>query len=215
MFKPFEQTPIKLMDCIMDWKTVYPTPYSKNDIDPYTRIRIILMNGIETEATFFSHQFHRHCPDNELRRELAMLRRIEQLQQKHINWLKPIDETQLETTIGYEHVAVDLTAWLAQNEPDQYVKDSLDFALLEDFDHLYRYANLLDLDKNIPAQQLTKSYVDITPGRPTIAEHRHPHDTVRYHIDAKTADIRTKLNVSFLSGNTFTLLYVFCFIFDT
>ena len=36
MFKPFEQTPIKLMDCIMDWKTVYPTPYSKNDIDATT-----------------------------------------------------------------------------------------------------------------------------------------------------------------------------------
>lgn len=27
----------------------------------------------------------------------------------------PIDETLLETTIGYEHVAVDLIAWPAQN----------------------------------------------------------------------------------------------------
>ncbi|MDR0958260.1 MAG: hypothetical protein LBM16_03525 [Clostridiales bacterium] len=194
MFEPFKQKPINLFDGIMDWKTVYPKPYSKQEADPYTKIRIILMNGIETEATFFGHQFHRNCTNNDLRRELAMLRRIEQLQQKHINWLKPIDESQIETTIGYEHVAVDLTAWLAQNEPDQNVKQALDFALLEDFDHLYRFSNLLDLDKNIPAQMLTKSYVDITPGRPTIAEHRPPCDTVRYHIDAKTADIRTKLN---------------------
>lgn len=200
MFKPFAQKPMNLMDGIMDWKTVYPKPYSKQDTDPYTKIRIILMNGIEAEAVMFGHQFHRHCPDNELRRELAMLRRIEQLQQKHINWLKPLDETQLETTIGYEHVAVYLTAWLAQNEPDANVKQALDFALLEDFDHLYRYANLLDLDKNIPAHQLTKGYVDITPGRPTIAEHRHPHDTVRYHIDAKTADIRTKLNTLIITA---------------
>jgi hypothetical protein len=51
--------------------------------------------------------------------------------------------------------------------------------LLEDFDHLYRYANLLDLDEQIPAEQLVKKYVDIIPGRPTIAEHRHPFDSVR------------------------------------
>lgn len=102
------------------------------------------MNRIEVESIFFKHQYHRNCQNNDLRRELAPSRRIEQQQQKHINWLKPIDETPLETTIGYEHVAVDLTAWLAQNEPNANVKQALDFALLEDFDHLYRYSNLLD-----------------------------------------------------------------------
>ncbi|MBS4030683.1 MAG: hypothetical protein KGZ63_04590 [Clostridiales bacterium] len=200
MFNPFEEKPMLLGDAIMDWETVYPKPYSKEDVDPYTKTRIILMNGIEAEAAMFSHQFHRNCNNNELRRDLAMSRRIEQLQQKHINWLKPIGETPLETTIGYEHVAVDLTAWLAQNEPDPYVKQTLDFALLEDFDHLYRYSNLLDLDKNIPAQNLVKSYVEITPGRPTIAEHRHPNDTVRGYIDFKKADIRTMLNILIITA---------------
>ena len=191
---PFEQKPINVKDGIMDWCTMYPQPYDKNTVDPYTRVRIILMNGIEVEATLFKHQFHRNCQNNDIRRELALSRRIEQQQQKHINWLKPIDETQLETTIGYEHVAVDLTAWLAQNEPNAYVKQALDFALLEDFDHLYRYSNLMDLDSQIPAQQIVKSYVDITPGRPTIAEHRFPFDSVKNPVDFKTADIRTKLN---------------------
>ena len=88
---------------------------------------------------------------------------------------------------------MDLTAWLAQNEPNAYVKQALDFALLEDFDHLYRYSNLLDLNTQIPAEQLVKSYVDITPGRPTIAEHRHPFDSVKNAVDFSTADIRTKL----------------------
>jgi len=152
------------------------------------------MNGIEVEAATFSHQFHRNCNDNDLRRELALSRRIEQQQQKHINWLKPYDETTLETTIAYEHVAVDLTAWLAQNEPDPYVKDTLDFALLEDFDHLYRYSNLMNMDQAVPAHTLLKGYVEIFPGRSTIAEHRHPYDTVRNFVDFKTADIRTKLN---------------------
>ena len=200
MFNPFEEKPMPVNDTIMDWKTMYPKSYSKQDVDPYTKIRIILMNGIEVEASIFSHQFHRNCPDNNLRRELAMTRRIEQQQQKHINWLKPIGESQIETTIGYEHVAVDLTAWLAQNEPDPYVKESLDFALLEDFDHLYRFANLLNLDQNIPSENLVQKYVEITPGRPTIAEHRHPEDTVRNYVDFKTADIRTKLNTLIITS---------------
>lgn len=197
---PFEQKPMNIDDTIMDWGTIYPKPYNKNTVDPYTRIRIILMNGIEVESAIFKHQFHRNCLNNDLRRELALSRRVEQQQQKHINWLKPIDETQLETTIGYEHVAVDLTAWLAQNEPDSYVKQALDFALLEDFDHLYRYANLLDLDSQIPAQQIVKSYVDITPGRPTIAEHRHPFDSVKNPTDFSKADIRTKLNTLIITS---------------
>ena len=97
-------------------------------------------------------------------------------------------------------MAVDLTAWLAENEPDAYVKQALDFALLEDFDHLYRYANLLDLDAQIPAQRLVKSYVDITPGRPTIAEHRFPFDSVKNPVDFKTAEIQTKLSTLIITA---------------
>lgn len=197
---PFEQKSSPVKDSIMDWSAIYPKPYNKMTVDPYTKLRIILMNGIEVEAVMFKHQFSRNCQNNDIRRELALSRRIEQQQQKRINWLKPIDETQLETTIGYEHVAVDLTAWLAQNEPDPYVKKALDFALLEDFDHLYRYANLLDLDAQIPAEQLVKSYVDITPGRPTIAEHRFPFEAVNHPVNFKTADIRTKLNTLIITA---------------
>lgn len=197
---PFEQKPIKMEDGIMDWASMYPMPYDKRTVDPYTKVRIILMNGIEVEATLFKHQFHRNCTNNDLRREIALSRRMEQQHQKHINWLKPIDETALETTIGYEHVAVDLTAWLAQNEPNAYVRQALDFALLEDFDHLYRYANLLDMDSQIPAEQLVKSYVDITPGRPTISEHRFPFDSVKHPVDFKSAEIQTKLNTLIITS---------------
>jgi len=200
MFNPFDQQPMLLGDGIMDWEKIYPKPYSKQTVDPYTKTRVILMNGIEVESTLFLHQFHRNCTNNELRRDLAFLRRSEQQQQKRVNWLSPIDETPLETTIGYEHLAVDLTAWLAQNEPDPYVKETLDFALLEDFDHLYRYANLLNFDKNIPAHTLVQNYVEITPGRPTIAEHRHPNEAVRFPVCFKSADIQTKLNTLIITS---------------
>ena len=55
------------------------------------------------------------------------------------------------------------------------LKQALDFALLEDFDHLYRYANLYDLIDGGDAAELTGRLTEITPGRPTILEHRHPH----------------------------------------
>lgn len=191
---------MRVEDGILDWNSVYPRPYDKKTVDPYTKIRIILMNGIEVEQVFFKHQFERNCRNNDIRRELALSRRVEQQQQKRVNWLKPLDETPLETTVGYEHVAVDLTAWLAQNEPNRSVKQALDFALLEDFDHLYRYSNLLDLDSQIPAERLVKSYVDITPGRPTIAEHRFPFDSIKNPVDFRTADMRTKLNTLIITS---------------
>ncbi len=199
-FNPFEQKPISLDKSWESWKTLYPKSYDKNSTDPFTKTRVILMNGTEFEQNWFLHQFSRHCPDNELRREIARIRRAEQQQQKKINCLKPINETILETTIGYEQLAVDLTAALAQNEPDADVKMALDFALLEDFDHLYRYADLLDLEHGIKAGSLVGEYTEITPGRPTIAEHRYPTDNIRKHIDAKTAHPLTKLNTMIITA---------------
>ncbi len=200
MFNPFKEKSKDFFDTLFDWDKLYATPYDKHEIDPYTKARIILMNGIHVEAVMFGHNFHRNCPDNDVRRALAVARRGEQQEQKRINWLSPGDETQLEQTIGYEHLAVDLTAWMAMHEPDEYVKACLDFALLEDFDHLYRYANLLDMDKNIPAHELVKEYVEITPGRPTITHHRYPEDSVKRHCDFKTADIMTKLNTLIITS---------------
>ena len=37
------------------WKELVQRPYSKLDDDAFTRVRVILMNGIESEALRFSH----------------------------------------------------------------------------------------------------------------------------------------------------------------
>ncbi|HBJ97900.1 MAG TPA: hypothetical protein DDY82_02365, partial [Clostridiales bacterium] len=143
---------------VKDFATVddySPVPYDKKTTLPYTKTRIILLNGAEFEQNWFLHQFSRTCNDNELRRDISLIRRHEQQQQKIISGLKPIDETDLETTIGYEQLAVDLTAILAKHVKDSYVKQALDFALLEDFDHLYRFANLLESEQGIDANTLT------------------------------------------------------------
>ncbi len=190
---PFEHQSKEVEHYFMDWQKMYPKPYNKNKVSPYTKTRIILMNGTEYESNWFLHQFARNCNDNNIRRAIALVRNQEQQQQKRISCLKPIDENILETTIAYEQLAVDLTAILAQNVMDENAKNALDFALLEDFDHLYRFSNLLKMDYNIDADVMVGKFTEIMPGRPTINEHRHPIDNVRFCMNAKCADVYTKL----------------------
>lgn len=197
---PFKEPNLNIFDNISDWSKLYGYSYDKNEVNPYTKTRVILMNGTEYEANWFSHQFSRHCDNNELRRELALTRYIEKQQQKRIATLKPIDEKILETTISYEQLAIDLTAALAKNEPDINVKSALDFALLEDFDHLYRYSDLLEMEKGEHAERLVGRYTEIMPGRPTIAHHRHPYDNIKSHINSKKSSLITKLNVSIITA---------------
>ena len=175
---PFQLKPENLTEQFMDWERLYPRSYDKMETDPYTRVRVILMNGTEFESAGYSHQLQRHESNNDLRRELAMIRRQEQQQQKKIACLKPMDETVLEHTIGYEQLAVDLTAGLAKRVKCPHVKSALDFALLEDFDHLYRYADLMEMEHGQYAEKLVGDYTEIMPGRPTISEHRCPMDAL-------------------------------------
>lgn len=197
---PFELKPIDLNASFMNWTEMYPRPYDKNTVNPYTKTRIILMNGTEVEAAFFSHQFSRHCNNNDLRREISLTRKIEQQQQKKIINLKPINENILETTISYEQLAVDLTARLAKMVPDVNVVNALNFALLEDFDHLYRYSDLLELEYGVLPEKLVGCYTEIMPARPTISHHRYPFDSVKYFINNKTADMMTKLAANIITA---------------
>jgi hypothetical protein len=197
---PLDQKGIPVEEQIRSWSELNVEPYDKLEVDPYTRTRAILMNGTEVESLLFSHQFARNTDNPEILQALALARRVDAQQQKAIQALDPGDQTPLETTIGYEQVAVDLTAWLARNEPDPMVKQALDFALLEDFDHLYRYANLYELLDGKDATALTDSLTEIMPGRPTEVEHRHPFDDLRGHFSTHTVDPLTRLHVMTITG---------------
>ena len=197
---PFKEKGLAPEKALQNWCEMYPESYNKKTVDPYTKTRIILMNGTEFEANWFSHQFARHCGDNNLRRELALTREVEKQQQLKISLLKPENESILEHTIGYEQLAVDLTAELAKREKDCNVKRALDFALLEDFDHLYRYSNLLDMTEGTSPEFLVGRYTEIMPGRPTISHHRHPFDNVRKSINSKLADVQTVLDTMIITA---------------
>lgn len=193
-FNPLTEPGIPIEKQFRNWSELNVTPYDKEAVHPYSRCRGIVMNGIEVEAVMFSHQMARNTVDPKTKQQLALVRRAEAQQQKAVNWLIPGNETTLEVTIGYEQVAVDLTAWIAQHEPDAYLQQVYEFGLLEDFDHLYRYANLMALLEGSKAERIVGGLTEITPGRPTIFEHRDPRDEIRRPMTNLAADPQSILN---------------------
>jgi hypothetical protein len=99
------------------WKELVQPPISKLDNDAFTRVRIILMNGIEMEALRFSHSYARM--NEALQLPLAKIRRVEHHQATMVNGL-----------LGAEQVAIEVTAVVAQNEPDEYLAQVYRFGLL-------------------------------------------------------------------------------------
>lgn len=174
------------------WRELVPKPISKLDDDAFTRVRIILINGMEQQANRFQHACA--AMNRELREVLAQVRRVEHHQQTMVNWLLSPDHSPLETTIGFEQVAIEVTAAIAQQEPDPYLAQVYRFGLLEDFDHMYRYSALMDRVEGKDANTILQSYTDIVPGRPTVDEHRAPADDLREHYDCASAEPISKLN---------------------
>lgn len=207
-FNPLKEKGINIEKQIRNWHQIVGKPYNKTDVDCYTRTRQILMNGIEIEAWGFKHQFNRFMPNNNEKQLLAEISRIEDSQQATANWLGPADQSVLETTLGYEQVAVDLTAWLAQNEPDEYVKETFDFGLLEDFDHLYRYSQFAYMREGIKPNDIVQAQTDVVIGRPTQHHHNDNGLRLRKHYDKTTATPQTKVNIlTVLSGEQQTHNY--------
>jgi rubrerythrin len=207
-FRPFDFEGIPIEEQYMSWNEMIRDPYDKYSVDAYTRTRIILMNGIENNAIITSHAMDRMIDNNDIKAKMAAIRRVDSQHQELVNWLNPADQSIIETTIGYEQVAVDLTSNLAKNEPDPYFKQVLDFALLEDFDHLFRYGCLMEILEDKDPNTITQGKTEIKPGRPTVIEHRHPLDSMRMHFDKDTASAKTKMNyMTIVSGEQQTMLY--------
>ena len=181
------------------WRDLVRAPTSKLDDDAFTRVRIILMNGLESDSIRTSHAMARMM-NGDMRLPLAKVRRVEQHQQTMVNWLLPADLSPLETTIAFEQVAIEVTASVALREPDEYLAQVYRFGLLEDFDHLYRFSALMDRMMGADANTIIQNYSDIMPGRPTIVEHRAPEDDLRQHYDCTTADPLTKLHAATITA---------------
>lgn len=194
-FNPLKEKGIPIEKQLRNWHEIVKDPYNKIEVDCYTRTRQILMNGIEVEAWNFKHNFSRMTDDIEINKMIALTRRIEDMHQTTVNWLIPASQTVLESTLGYEQVAVDLTAWLAQNEPDEYVKETFNFGLLEDFDHLYRYSQWYYMCEGELPDNILQEQTDVVLGRPTQNHHNNNAIRLRKHYDKATASPQTKVNI--------------------
>ena len=126
---------------VFTWREFGATPYSKLDDDAFTRVRVILMNGVESEAVRFSHACARMNRD--LRIPLARIRRIDHQQQKVINWLNPPDHHRSRhdrfRADGHRGHGVGRSERARPLPRADYR-----FGMLEDFDHLYRFSALMD-----------------------------------------------------------------------
>ncbi|PWF48761.1 hypothetical protein [Massilia glaciei] len=191
-FSLFDSKGVDIDNQRFTWRDMVQKPISKLDDDAFTRVRIILTNGIELEALRFGHMAARF--NQELRVPLAKVRRAEQHQATTVNWLLGSDHSPLETTIAYEQVAIEVTAAVAQRESDPYLAQVYRFGLLEDFDHLYRYSAMLDRLEGKDANNILQSYTDIIPGRPTSEHHRAPGDDLRTPYDCTSADMLSKMH---------------------
>jgi len=194
---PLKEKGMSLDKQLRNWEEIVSKPYKKELVDCYTRTRQILMNGIEVESWGFKHQFMRFVSDidHDDKIKISQLGRIENQQQMTCNWLSPANQSVLETTLGYEQVAVDLTAWLSQNEPDKYVKETFDFGLLEDFDHLYRYSQFAYMREDIKPNDIVQGQTDVIVARPTQYHHNCNGLRLRKHYDKNETSPQTKVNI--------------------
>ena len=193
-FLPLQQHAIPIDEQFKSLEEYISAPYNKRTIDPYTRSRILLLISIENYSMFAKYQMARYIDDDALKKHLSMIRRIESMQLQRLISLIPADESPIETAIGFEQMVVDTTVNLAQNEADDYFKQMLDFTLLEDLDHLYRFSMLYDIMEEGDAEHITRGRTPIIKGRPTALQHRHPMDEMRVHYDLEDTSLRTIMN---------------------
>ena len=65
---PFQEKAKDIEKTYKSWKSINVRPYDKETVDPYTRVRVILMNGTEFEAIWNTSRYNRHCTNNDVRR---------------------------------------------------------------------------------------------------------------------------------------------------
>lgn len=189
----YAEAGIALEQQALHWRDMALPPISKLDDDAFTRVRIVLVAALEHGAVDFAHAAARGASG--LREALARVRRVELHQALAVQSLLGVDHSALELGIAHKQCSIEVAAALAQREPDALVGSALRFGLLDDVDHLYRLAALLDRVEGKDANNIVQSYTDIAPGRPTILQHRAAQDDLCLPHDALTAHAGTPMRV--------------------
>ena len=158
---PFEIKKEKIEDGFKELDRLSFAPYADLENNPCARMWILFMNAVEISSVLLKHFLISECACADLRREMALLSRADQFQQKGVTVSLTSPQPLIEQAVLYEQLNTELGAVLAQNETDRYVKAALDFALIEDVDHLYRFSNLLKLESDVKAEIFTGGITEI------------------------------------------------------
>jgi hypothetical protein len=85
---------------------------------------------------------------------------------------------------------------------------AFDFGLLEDFDHLYRYSQMLDLVHGKDPNEILQGRTDVFPARPTQDHHNDPALRILKNYDKTTASPITKAHaLTLMAGEQQTWNY--------
>ena len=150
-------TPIEQQ--VFSWRDRVQPAHAKAPEDPFTRVRAILLAGVEASGQGFSRACAVAHP--ELRESLDRLKAIEARQQKLLVWLDPPEQTPLERSLDFERLAIDITASLALAEPDPRVAGAIRSGLVEEVDLLARYAAFMRRVEGRSADAVIQSHLDL------------------------------------------------------
>lgn len=177
------------------WSDFITEPYNKREVDAFTRSRIYLMGALEAGSLSHTHTFTRFSANDEIRNTLAMIRRAEHQQQTTLNYLIPGDETVMERTIAWEQMMVELTAYCARSESEPYVKQVFNYILLDDFDHLYRFCELMDMVERRDPNEVLQYRTEIHWGRATSDGHLFPTDEIKHSTNCRSVSPLTTYHI--------------------
>lgn len=152
---------------------------------PYSALRALSLHAMEGFSQALSHQAALFSSSQDIRRQLALIRRTDARQQITLSSLPLPHGDEPSRGIFLSMLGLEFSAALAQRLPEGEIRKALDFTVPEYQDAIYRLSNLLMLEKNMPAQKILGGYAEIMPGRPLIACQRHPYDDVKHAADCR------------------------------
>src|SRR3954447_7501981 len=145
VFNPLDHAGVRFDRRTSDRRELNTAPIDPHACTPYTRSWIIAMVGIQKAAIGFDRTVVRTEPDPTRRAVFERLRSAESRRARAVAGMLPWARSALEDALAHEQAAVDVDVWVARAEPEPQRRDIYQCDALEDFGHLYRYADALDL----------------------------------------------------------------------
>ena len=140
------------------------------------QLTLRLLSAVLEESIRVSIEAQLQTEEMERRRGLSLLGRVQAQQLAAAGAFLPAEASDAAECLFCAAVQLETASALAQGMADHPVRRALHFMLPEYLDMLYRLANLLRLRGEENAQTLLGHHLEIMPGRPLAACHRHPWD---------------------------------------